>query len=112
MDEITAAGGSDARLALDVFGHRIAGAVAACAVAAGGLDALVFTGGIGEGSPSTRADVCGRLAFLGVELDERANERAVPDAVISAETSRVAVHAVQTREDVVAARAARDVLGL
>jgi len=112
VDEITAAGGPDARLALDVFAHRIAGAVAACAVAAGGLDALVFTGGIGEGSPSTRSDVCGRLAFLGVELDARANETAEPDAVISADTSRVAVHAVRTREEVVAARAARDILGL
>ena len=72
MREIVAAGGG---LALDVFAYRVAAAVAAMSAALGGLDALVFTAGIGEHSPLVRARVCERLAFLGVELDQAQNEQ-------------------------------------
>jgi acetate kinase len=76
MRDIEAAGGG---LALDVFAYRVAAAVAAMASALGGLDALVFTAGIGENSAVVRSRVCGRLAFLGIELDPQANQRAEPD---------------------------------
>jgi acetate kinase len=99
-------------LALAVYAYRIAGAVAAMAVALGGLDALVFTAGVGEGSASVRAAICARLGFLGVELDAAANERAEPDAEIAAAASSVRVVVVHAREDVVAARAARELLHL
>ena len=99
-----------AALGLAVFAHRIAGAVAAMASALGGLDALVFTGGVGERSGRVRADVCARLRFLGCTLDERANEAAVPDAVVSSPGGTVAVHVVAAREDVVAAGDARRLL--
>jgi acetate kinase len=59
-------------LALRVYTYRIAGAVAAMAVALGGVDALVFTAGVGENSASVRSAVCRRLGFLGVEVDEEA----------------------------------------
>jgi acetate kinase len=98
-------------LALAVYTYRIAGAVAAMAVALGGLDALVFTAGVGEGSAYVRAEVCARLAFLGIELDEAANESAEPDAEVASAASRVRVVVVHAREDVVAARAARELLG-
>jgi acetate kinase len=94
-------------LALDVYVHRIAGAVAAMAVAAGGVDALVFTAGVGEGSPAVREQVCARLAFLEVELDRGANREAEPDAEIQAPGSRVRVHVLRAREELVIARAAR-----
>jgi acetate kinase len=94
--------------ALDVFSYRVAAAVGAMAVALNGLDALAFTAGIGENSARVRAGVCGRLGFLGVELAEDANEHAVPDCVIS--RGDVAVHVVQAREELVAARAARALL--
>jgi acetate kinase len=100
----------DAQLALAVFSYRVAGAVAALAVAAGGLDALVFTAGIGEGSALVRTHVCERLAFLGVGLDGEANRAAVPDADVAATGSAVRVHVIRAREDVVAARAARAVV--
>ena len=78
--------------------------------ALGGLDALVFTAGIGEGSALVREQVCGRLGFLGVELDLEENGRAEPDATISAAGSSVQVWVVRAREDIVAARAARGLI--
>jgi acetate kinase len=80
------------------------------AVAAGGLDALVFTAGIGEGSAPVRELVCARLAFLGVELDRALNDAAEPDANVSPPGSSVRVAVIRAREDIVAARAARPVL--
>jgi len=97
-------------LALAVYTYRIAGAVAAMAVALGGLDALVFTAGVGEGSASVRGAVCKRLGFLGVELDAAANEHAQPDAEVAPPGSHVRVVVLRAREDLVAARAARKLL--
>ena len=99
-----------ARLALAVFAYRIAGAVGTMTVALGGLDALIFTAGVGEGSARVREDVCARLRFLGVELDTKANSAADSDADIAAATSTVRVVVLRAREDVVAARAARALL--
>jgi acetate kinase len=91
MKAIAAADDEDARIALAVFCHRVACAVGAMAAAAGGLDALVFTGGIGERSQRVRDEVCGRIAFL---------------------LERAEVHVVVAREELIAARAARALLGL
>ena len=102
----------EARLALDVFAYRVAGAVAAMAVALDGLDALVFTAGIGEHSSRVRADVCSRLGFLGVDLDPERNSNATPDADVSTKTSAVRVAVIRAREELVAARAARALLEL
>jgi acetate kinase len=101
------AGDARAALALGVYVLRIAGAVATMAVSLRGLDALVFTAGVGERSPAIRERVCGRLGFLGVELDARANARATPDADIAASDSTVRVVVLAAREDVVVARAVR-----
>jgi acetate kinase len=97
-------------LARAVYVHRIAGAIAQMAASAGGLDALVFTAGVGERSPSVRHEICQRLGFLGIELDLDANAVAQPDAEIATEGSAVRVHVIHAREDVVAARAARSLL--
>jgi acetate kinase len=110
IDERAEEGDPDALLALDVFTYRVAAAVAAMTVAAEGLDALVFTAGIGEGSASARARVCRRLGFLGVELDSEANRAAQPDLQVSTPDSLVRVWVIQAREDLVAARAARGLL--
>jgi acetate kinase len=103
------AGTPEARLALDIYCYRIAQAIAAMATALGGLDALAFTAGVGEHSSAARAATCGRLAFLGVSLDESANNRADGDAEVGASSSSVRVHVVTAREDVVVARAVRSV---
>jgi acetate kinase len=109
LGPLAAEGDEDAALALGVFSLRVAQAVAEMAVAADGLDALVFTAGIGEGSALVRRLVCERLGFLGVELDDALNDSAEPDADVSS-GGAVRVAVVRAREDVVAARAARRVL--
>jgi len=99
-----------AKLALRVFTHRVAASVASMAASLDGIDALVFTAGIGEGSASVRHDVCRRLGFLGVELDVDANAAAVPDVDVNVQGAAVRVVVLRAREDVVAARAAATVL--
>jgi acetate kinase len=109
VEELERSDDPAAALALAVFAYRVAAAVAAMAPALGGLDALVFTAGVGEGSARVRADVCGRLGFLGVELDLRANRETRPDVDVASAASDVRIWVVHAREDVVAARAARAV---
>jgi acetate kinase len=99
--------GDGAKLALEIYCYRIAQAVAAMATALGGLDALVFTAGVGEHSPRVRAAICRRLALIGVDIEPIANERAEGDARIDARSSTVRVHVIRAREDVVVARAVR-----
>ena len=111
VDELEQDADPAARLALEVYAYRIAGAVAAMAAALGGLDALVFTAGVGEGSARVRADVCARLRFLGVELDAKANASANPDADIASAGSSVQIVVLRAREDIVIARAARSSMG-
>jgi acetate kinase len=96
-----------ARLAIDVYVHRVAGAVGAMAVAAGGLDALVFTGGVGERAAPVRAAVCAQLAHLGVELDDGANAGTEGDVDVAGAASPARVLVVHAREAVVIARAVR-----
>jgi acetate kinase len=110
VEKLETSGTPQAELALRVFAHRVAGAVAAMTVSLGGLDALVFTAGIGAGSARVRADVCARLQHLGVELDGAANAAAVPDADVAAAGSTVRIVVLQAQEDIVAARAAGGLL--
>ena len=100
-----------AGFALELLAYRVAAAVGAMAVALDGLEALVFTAGIGENSARVRRDVCTRLGFLGVELDQGRNDGAEPDAEIAAEGSAVRVLVLRAREELVAAEAARALLG-
>ena len=110
MRDVEHRGDDEATLALSVFTYRVAAAVAAMATACGGLDAIVFTAGIGEGSARARRLVCRRLAFLGVELDAARNESCEPDCDIDADGSRVRVSVVRAREELIAARVARELL--
>ncbi len=101
----------EATLALDVYCYRIAQAVAAMAAALGGIDALVFTAGVGEHSAAVRAQICKRLAYLGIAIDDAANTALAGDGAIESPRSAVCVRVVTAREDVVAARAVRNILG-
>ena len=96
-----------ATLALVVFARGVAKWVAGAATVLGGLDALVFTGGIGENSPGVRAGVCERLEVLGVALDAEANATAEPDCDVHAAASRVRIAVVRAREELVIAQAVR-----
>ncbi len=112
LREIVAGADGDERLALalDVYVHRLVAAIAAMTAALGGLDALVFTGGVGENAPLVRERACAATAFLGVELDREANERGVPDSLLSPPRATAAVLLVAAREDLELARQARAVL--
>jgi acetate kinase len=111
-----AKGDERAELALEVLAYRAAKQVGAYAVALGGLDALVFTAGVGQFAPEVRRRVCQRLAVLGVVLDEAKNLATTPaaseaDAMVHASHSRVAVCVVATDEEREIAREAVAVLG-
>ncbi|MBS1844273.1 MAG: acetate/propionate family kinase [Actinobacteria bacterium] len=99
-----------ASLALDVYVHRLGGAIAAMAAAIGGLDALVFTGGVGERSPTVRERACAAAGFLGVELDPALNSGGELDTVLSPPGAAATVVLVAAREDIELAHQARAVL--
>lgn len=107
-----AAGEERCRLALDVYVHRLAAAIAAMAAATGGLDGLVFTGGVGENLPRIRAAACAATAFLGVCLDPAANEAAnEDDAVLGDAAASAPALLVHAREDLEIAAQVRATLG-
>ncbi|AXX29291.1 acetate/propionate family kinase [Actinosynnema pretiosum subsp. pretiosum] len=106
-----AAGGSArARLALEVYEHRLRQGIAAMAASLGGLDLLVFTGGAGENDAALRERVAGGLGFLGVRLDPGRNAGCAPDARISGDGSAVGVWVLAAGEDVEIARQTRSAL--
>jgi acetate kinase len=111
LERQAAGGDSAAELAVDVYVHRLAGAVAAMSAAAGGIDLLVFTAGIGERSVHVRRRVCERLEFLGIAIDPERNSAAQPDCDIAVAGSAVRVAVIRAREELVMARAARAMLG-
>jgi acetate kinase len=108
--EAEAAGDEDAALGVAVYIHRVRAAIAAMAAPMGGLDALVFTGGVGERAASIRARAVSELRFLGVALDELANKEPELDAEIGAATVAVRTFVVEAREDLQIARDVRAVL--
>ncbi len=94
--------------AVRIYCYRIGRELGSLAAALGGLDALVFTGGVGEHAADIRADVCGRSAWLGVQMDKPANDR--HDSVISTPDSQVSVRVIATDEEMTIARYVRDML--
>jgi acetate kinase len=98
-----------AREAIELFVYRIMREAGALASVMGGLDGLVFTAGIGENAPEIRARVCRRLAWLGIALDEQANEDGA--AIISTVGSPVRVHVIPTDEERMIAIHTLDLIG-
>jgi acetate kinase len=111
MRELLARDDAAARLALDVYLHRLVAGIAAMTASLGGLDALVFTGGVGEHAPPIRERAAAGLAFLGVGLDRRANAQATADADVTSARSAARVLVVTAREDLEIARDVRAVCG-
>ena len=103
-------GDDRAELAFDVYIHRLRSLIAAMAAAMNGLDALVFTGGVGENSAPVRAAAVAGLRFLGVELGPTLNASLRPDSDISAPGAQVPTLVIKAREDVEVAREVRMVL--
>ncbi len=114
METILAAernGEPDAELAIGVYLHHLRAGIAAMAAAMDGLDALVFTGGVGENATAIRARGAARLGFLGIALDPAGNSNAELDAEIGAAGSSVRSFVIRAREDLQIAHDVRTVLG-
>ncbi len=103
-------GNKRAQLAIGIYVHRLRQAIAAMAASLGGLDALVFTGGIGENSARIRQAVCQRLTFLGLELDTAANRADHPDQIISTPASAAQILVLATQENLMLCREATRLL--
>lgn len=88
----------DAALAIELFCYKITKQIGAYAAVLGGIDSLIFSGGIGERSAEVRQRICKNLSFLGIIVDEQRN--IANDRRISADTSGVGVHIIPAKEDV------------
>jgi acetate kinase len=110
MRELLASNDAGAKLAVDYFVYRAAKEIGALAAVLGGVDALVFTAGIGERSAEIRRRISAASEWLGLELDATANAANAPK--ISTPASRVSVFAIPTNEELVIAEHTRTLLGL
>jgi acetate kinase len=110
LEQAASAGNADAALALDVFAYEVRKTIGAYAAAMGGLDAVAFTGGIGENSARLRSACCAGLEFLGIRLDPGRNEHGVGDRRLSEDDAPVAVLALATNEELIVARRAYGLL--
>lgn len=98
------AGDKDAIVAMQVYTYSIVKYIGAYTAAMGGVDAIVFTGGVGENGSEVRKLVCERLAFMGIELDEEANKKRGQTIEISKPGSKVRVFVIPTNEELVIAQ--------
>jgi acetate kinase len=107
MREILAAsknGHERAKLALDIYVHRLRSGIGAMIAVLGGVDALVFTAGVGENSPEVRAAVCDKFSFLDLRLDQGKNAQSPLDEDISAPDTTVHILVIHAQEDWMIAR--------
>ncbi len=107
LEDAAAAGHARARLALDVYAYRVKTMIGALVAVLGRLDALVFTGGIGENSDWLRGEACAGLGCLGIVLDPQRNAELSPDVDLATPESPARVLAIHTREDYMIAREAK-----
>jgi len=110
MREVLRRSDSAAQLAVEVYLHRLRLGIGAMTAAIGGLDALVFTGGVGENSAPIRERAVAGLEYLGLRIDREMNAMAAPDADLSAEGATTRTLVVAAREDIEIARQVRSVL--
>ena len=110
IEEASDAGNERAGMALDVFAYKVAKRIGAYASAMNGVDAIVFTAGLGENSASTRREICNYLGYLGVHIDSYNNSLRGKAMEISAPDSRVRVFVIPTNEELVIARDTKELL--
>jgi len=99
---------TDAALAIDIFCYQVKKYIGAYTATLGGLDTIVFSGGIGENAPEVRERICNALQFLGIELDEKRNGN--NEEIISTDNSKVTVRVIKTNEELMIAKLVCDVL--
>lgn len=110
IEAAEAEGNERAKLALEAYYYRVTKYIGAYAAAMNGIDALVFTAGLGENSPETREAVCARLEFLGIKIDKEKNRARGKAVDISAAEARIPVLVVPTNEELMIARDTREIV--
>jgi acetate kinase len=103
-------GNKKAKLAFDVFCYRVKKYIGSYIAALGGLDALVFTGGIGENSPDVRKVICENLEYLGIEFDKAANSSKEKEKAITSPKSKASVFVIPTNEELMIAIETKEVV--
>jgi len=104
LEELASQGDHRAETALDVFIYSVKKYIGAYAAAMGGMDALVFAGGIGENAPRIRERICRDMEFLGLVLDEARNECCGREALISPDAARIPILVIPTNEEIIVAK--------
>ncbi len=104
IESAASEGNKRARLALDVFSYKVKGQIGAYAAQMGGVDAIIFTAGVGENGPETREECVEGLEFLGVKLDAEKNKVRGKLAEISSDDSKVKVYVIPTNEELMIAK--------
>ena len=97
-------GNENARIAMDCFKYAVASYIAKYAVAMNGLDYIIFPGGVGENQINIRKGICEQLKFMGVEIDEEANDIRSEEKQISKDTSKIKVYVIPTNEELMIAK--------
>jgi acetate kinase len=103
-------GNKKAKLAFDIFCYRVKKYVGSYIAALGGLDVLVFTGGIGENSPDVRKAICDNLEYLGIEFDKTANNTKDKEKAITTAKSKAAVYVIPTNEELMIALETKEIV--
>jgi len=104
IEDAAAEGNKRAKLALDIFDYRVRCTIGAYVAAMDGVDAIVFTGGVGENSPSNRENICKGLSYLGITIDPEKNKVRGKNQIITTPDSKVTVMVVPTNEELMIAR--------
>jgi len=110
LDEAASKGNERAALALDVFHYWVAKTVGGYVAAMNGVDAIIFTAGIGENSKGTRAAICEYFGYLGCTVDPEQNSKRGEDLFISTPDSKVKLLVIPTNEELVIARDTKDIV--
>ncbi|MEG0370901.1 MAG: acetate kinase [Clostridium sp.] len=110
IEEAAEEGNKRAQLALDIFHYTVRKYIGAYAAAMGGVDAIVFTAGLGENSPESRFEICKGLEFLGVKFDESKNNFRGKAEFVSADDSKVKVIVIPTNEELMIARDTKEII--
>ena len=109
IEEAAKGGNERAQLALDMFSYEVRKYIGAYVAIMGGVDAIVFTAGLGENSPSMRGMICNGLEYLGTRIDDSRNAIRGKAQEISVEGSKVKIFVIPTNEELVIARDTRDI---
>lgn len=104
IEEAAKSGNKRASLALEIFAHKVKKYIGSYAAIMGGIDAVVFTAGLGENSPSMRASICEGLEFLGLKIDKDKNNIRGKEAIVSTEDSRAKILLIPTNEELMIAK--------